>query len=297
METGTKRKRRFGDRSDGRRLRTFPAMSRVAPYIMPTRGGASNYFAGSIEVEEMERYIRKKRREGFKGFGIMHVMLAAYVRVVSQHPAINRFLSGQRVYAHDDDIVIIMTIKKELAENAPETEVKIHCKPTDTAEDVYDKLNTLIEKNKKEMGLGSEFDKVAKLFNFIPGLLLKFAIWFLRVLDYFGCLPKGLIELSPFHGSLVVTSMGSLGIPPIYHHLYNFGNVPVFLAFGAKRKARELDQNGKMVERRYVDYKITTDERICDGYSYAAAFRMLNSVLKNPFCLDEPVDTIVQDID
>ena len=43
--------------------------------------------------------------------------------------------------------------------------------------------------------------------------------------------PKELTDLSPFHGSIFITSMGSLGIPPIYHHLYDFGNIPVFVAF------------------------------------------------------------------
>ena len=45
------------------------------------------------------------------------------------------------------------------------------------------------------------------------------------VLDYFGFLPRWLTKLSPFHGSVYITSMASLGIPPIFHHLYDFGNV------------------------------------------------------------------------
>jgi len=40
----------------------------------------------------------------------------------------------------------------------------------------------------------------------------------LKLLDYFGLAPYSLIKVSPFHGSMFITSLGSLGIPPIYHH-------------------------------------------------------------------------------
>ena len=53
------------------------------------------------------------------------------------------------------------------------------------------------------------------LLTLIPGVFLKFTVWLLKTLDYFGMLPKFLLEVSPFHGSLFFTSMGSLGIPPI----------------------------------------------------------------------------------
>ena len=95
-----KRKRRFGDRKDGRRLRSMDPLSRVASYIMVNRSGASNYFVDSVDIGEIERYIRHKRKdEGLAGFGIMHVLVAAYVRCVSQRPAVNRFISGQKVFA------------------------------------------------------------------------------------------------------------------------------------------------------------------------------------------------------
>ena len=109
-----KRKRRLGDRKDGRKLRSLDPLARVANYIMVNRNGASNYFMDSVDIDEIERYIRHKRKdEGLAGFGIMHVLVAAYVRTVSQRPAINRFISGQKVYARND-IEINLAIKLEM---------------------------------------------------------------------------------------------------------------------------------------------------------------------------------------
>lgn len=291
-----KRKRRFGDRPDGYRLRSLQPMSKVSPYIMPNRSGASVYFHESIEITEAENYIRKKRNQGLKNFGFMHLLLAAYVRVISQRPQANRFLSGQRVYSHGDDIVVNLTIKREMTLEADETIVKMHFTPTDTADDIYYKLQKLIEEN-KEVNPDSNFDNTAKIFNYIPGLVLKFAIWFLKLLDYFGLLPKKLIEVSPFHGSMFITSMGSLGVPPVFHHLYDFGNIPVFLSFGAKYKKTELKPDGTPVQKKYIDYNIVCDERICDGFYLASSFKLFKTYFRNPHILDEKPATVAHDVD
>jgi hypothetical protein len=291
-----KRKRRFGDRSDGYRLRSLQPMSKVSPYIMPNRSGASVYFHESIEITEAENYIRKKRNQGLKGFGMMHLLLAAYVRVISQRPAANRFISGQRIYSHGDDIVVAITIKRDMTLEAEETIVKVHFSPDDTADDVYYKLQKLIDEN-REANPDSNFDNAAKIFNYIPGLLLKNAVWLLKVLDYFGLMPKSLIEISPFHGSMFITSMGSLGIPPVYHHLYDFGNMPVFLSFGAKYKQTELKPDGTPVQHKYIDYNIVCDERICDGFYLASSFKLFKTYFRNPHVLDEKPATVMHDVD
>lgn len=292
----TKRRRRFGDRPDGRKLRSLPPISRVSPYIMKTRNTSSNFIADTVEITNMERYIRRKRQEGYRNFGAMHVFLAAYVRTVSQRPGINRFVSGQKVFARNN-IEIALTIKKDMQLNAPDTCVKAVFEPSATAEEVYETLNAVVMREKEKSALDSSFDSTARLLRFIPGLLLKFTVWLLSLLDYFGLLPKKLLAVSPFHGSLVITSMGSLGIPPIYHHLYDFGNVPVFLAFGAKRSQNELQRDGAVVERRYIDYNVVTDERICDGFYYASALKYIKQLLKNPAVLSERPAEIIEDID
>ena len=286
----------WGDRSDGRRIRTLPPMSQVSPYIMVTRNTSTNYFTEAFEVSNIDRYIRMKRREGLTGFGITHVFIAAYVRAVAKYPGLNRFLAGQKVYSHGNDIQYCMTIKKEMSADSPDTVIKLHLTPYDTAEDVYNKMNAEVEKV-KNTPLDSNFDNTAHALMLIPGVFLKFVVWLLKTMDYFGLLPKFLLEVSPFHGSVFFTSMGSLGIPPIYHHLYDFGNLPVFGAFGCKRRALEVQEDGSVVQKKYVDFKFCMDERIVDGYYYAAFFKHFKRILQHPEVLDRPPDEVVPDID
>ncbi len=287
----------WGDRSDGRRIRTLPAMSQVSPYIMVNRNESSNQCAEAIEITHIDRYIRTMRKQGYTNFGLTHVLLSAYVRALCKYPAINRFLAGQKVYSRGDDVQYCMTVKKEMSVEAPDTVIKVHLNRTDTAIDVYNKLQAAVEDVKSTAALDSDFDATAGAFTMLPGVVLKFAVWLLKLLDYFGLLPKFLLEVSPFHGSLFFTSMGSLGVPPIYHHLYDFGNLPVFGAFGCKRRELQVLEDGSVVQRKYIDLKFTLDERIADGYYYAAFFKHFKRLLVHPELLNEPAAEVIQDID
>ena len=286
----------WGDRTDGRRVRSLPPMAQVSPYIMVTRNTSTNYFTDSFELSHIERYVRPKRREGYTNFGVMHVLLAAYVRALARYPGLNRFLAGQKVYTHGDDVQFCMTIKKEMSSDSPDTVIKVHLSPKDTAMDVYNKVNAEIEKV-KNTPLDSNFDNTAHVLTLIPGVFLKFTVWLLRTLDYFGMLPQFLLEVSPFHGSVFFTSMGSLGIPPIYHHLYDFGNLPVFGSFGCKRRSLEVQEDGTVVQKKYIDFKFTMDERIVDGFYYAAFFKHYKRIILHPEVLDNPPEEVIRDID
>lgn len=287
------RKRRWGDRKDGRRLRSLAPISYVSPFIMDYRNGSSNLISDRIDVEPIERYLREKKQEGHL-MTLMHVLIAGYVRTVSQFPGINRFLSGQRIYARND-IQVMLTIKKEMTLESPDTVLKAHFRPDDTIYDVYAEFNRLITEYRNDPG--GDFDRTAAALTKIPRILLRGAIRVLRFLDYFGHLPKSLLEVSPFHGSFFITSMGSLGIPPVYHHLYDFGNVPVFVSFGAKQRRNVILDDGSVKKEHYVDFTVVADERICDGYYFATALKYLKKILKNPWVLDNPPEEVIEDVD
>ena len=286
----------WGDRTDGRKLRTLDPVQVVGNYVMPTRSGASNCIHETVEISAVERYIREKRRAGMPNFGITHVFLAAYVRCVAKYPALNRFLSGQQVYSRDNDIQFCMMVKEDMTTEAPESAMKLHLRPTDTVEDIYRKFNAEVDRI-KDNSSASDFDKTAKALSLIPGVFFKFVIWVLKTMDYFGLLPRFLLEVSPFHGSIFFTSMGSLGIPPIVHHLYDFGNLPIFVAFGCKYRKNEVQLDGTVVQRKYIDYTVNTDERICDGFYFATALKHMKKLLMHPERLDEPIEEVVRDID
>lgn len=276
-----------------RRVKGISPMSRLVPYIMENRIGSQNFIFDKINLTPIDKYIKKKQEQGLKNFNIMHVLIAAYARTCSQRPAINRFIRGQKIYTREL-VEVCLVIKKEMTLESPDTVVKILLKPDCTAEDVYNILNEKIEGYREAKN--SSFDKLAKALNFIPGLLLRWTIRFLRFLDYCGLLPRALTKLSPFHASFFITSMGSLGIPPIVHHLYDFGTVPTFCAFGAKQREFKVNPDGSVYKYSYVDVTYNLDERICDGFYYASALKYMRSLFRKPDALDTPPEEVIKDI-
>ena len=287
------RKKRFGDRREGRRIRTLPPMSYVVPFIMDERNDAQNKFEDVIDITNIERYLDEKHREGYTDMTILHVILAAYVRVVSERPGINRFTAGQRIFARNN-VECVMTIKKELSLESPDTCIKVALDPRDNIYNVYKKFQKVAH---DALNAETDFDDTARILTKIPRFLMRGVIKLLFWLDYHGWLPKALEKVSPFHGSMIVTSMGSLGIPAIYHHLYDFGTLPLFISYGSVFTADAIKRDGSRERHHFVTFKVVTDERICDGYYYASAFKRLKRYLLHPEILDNFAENVVEDLD
>lgn len=289
------KKRRWGDRKEGRRLRKLPAISYLSPYLMPDRTGAQNLISDTVNITETDKFLRELRDKGYKSISVLHIIIAAYIRTLTTRPALNRFCSGQRLY-HRNDIEIIMTVKKEMSLHSPDTVVKVKFDLTDTLLDVYEKFNIAVTEAVAEDS-DTSLDRTLGVLVKLPRFILRGTVKFLNFLDYHGWIPKDLLDVSPFHGSLVITSMGSLGIPPVFHHLYNFGNAPIFTSYGRKYNQNILNDDGTVKKITCMDLNVSVDERICDGFYFASAFKLIKKMVASPEVLMSPPEEIIEDID
>ena len=82
-EVQKKRRRRFGDRSDGRKVRTINPMNKLMPYIMPMRCDACNTYADMFDVTKTDRFCREKVKEG-KTFAKSSVVLRLRTSNISE---------------------------------------------------------------------------------------------------------------------------------------------------------------------------------------------------------------------
>ena len=284
--------KRSGDRREGRQIRSLSAYRRMAPYILRRRSEAACILSDSLEVSGIERWLREKRNEGWAGLGFVHLLIAAYVRTVSMRPGINRFISGRRIFARHE-IQVVLPVKRGPSVSATETCVKVSFSPTDTVFDVYRRLSEAVDEVKADVA-PSDTERVADTLMRLPRPLVRMVTAVARFLDHFDWLPRTWLDASPFHGSVTVVDFGSLGMVPAALPISDFGNIPCALSFGAKRKARELD-GSEPVERHYVDYCLTCDERIADSYYYASALKCLKYFMKNPVHLELPPESIEDD--
>ena len=286
--------RHMNDRREGRQLYTLPAYARIQPYILRRRSDAACFLSDSVEVTGVEKWLREKRAGGWANLGFLHLIIAAYVRTVSMRPGINRFVSGRRIYARND-IEVVLPVKRSASVTATETSIKARFAPTDTVFDVYRQLTEATDEVRADISLSAP-EKLANTLMRFPRVLLRMAMSFFRLMDYFDWLPRTWLDVSPFHGSVTMLDLGSFGIPPADPHLADFGNMPCAVSFGARRKVNEADGTASGVERHYVDLRIACDERIADSYYFASALKCLKYFLRNPHLLELAPESVEEDV-
>jgi len=265
-------------------------MYEIAAYVMDKRYDASNSIKQHIDYAPLQDYMIKCRKDGIN-MSHMSIIIAAYLRVASQNPYLNRFVMNKRIYARNHFCVSFVTL---IPGKNRSTVNKVYFNLDDDIFTVNHKLTEAIEKvsgNTTETSM----DKLAKKLVRIPGLLTV-AISIFKFLDKHFALPFKVIDASPFHTSLFVTNLASIRTGAIYHHLYEFGTTGVFVAMG--QLSKKLVINGERAEeRKIMELGIVLDERIADGHYYGRCFREIIKYFKDPSLLETKPETIVRDPD
>ena len=282
----------FGRRPDGRRLKNIDPIVRITPYLMPMRCDALVFLQHRLVYEKLSRYIAEKSRQGEK-VTFMQIIVAAYVRAVSQHPEINRFIFNKQYYARNNCSVSYTILKDPQDNESHETTVRILFDPTDTLFDVRDRMNDAVEKARATED-GDFVIRLASVVLSIPGLA-TLIVALVRLLDRYGIAPGILMRELPFYSGMFITNNASIGLNHVLHHIYNFGNVSMFIGMGNILKEATVDSDGKARMKRWLPLGLTADERVCSGAHYAAFFAEVTKLFSNPELLEVPPEKVVYD--
>lgn len=271
-------------RSDGTLVKAREAYSLIMPFIMPTRTESLVYHSITVDVAKVRAYIHKKRREGID-ISLFNVVVAACVRTLQLYPKLNRFVAGKRLYQRNS-LDVCYTVKREMSLEGDESTARVSFPEQCTMNDVIRLMNEAID-DKKEGEEGLD-DKLVVLLQHAPRWLISLIVWLIRRLDYFGMLPKGIRDELPFFCSLFVSNLGSLGIGAPLHHLYEIGTCSMFLTIGKMDRRVTYDENGKRTNTITVDFGMTVDERVTDGFCLSRAISCFTRLMQNPEELDVP---------
>ncbi len=283
---------RFGDRYDGWRVRKIDPTFRLVPYVLRTRMDSQVFFEVRLPIDTIEKFI-KDQKERIPNLSLMHVVMAALVRIYSQRPYLNRFVVWNKIFARNT-FSIALAIKRSLTDKGEESIIKPYFNLKDTLADVVQKVTTELE-NSQPVGQKNSQDKVSELLSILPDFLLRSVIFILFWLDKVGILPKSINKISPWHSSLFLTTVGSLGVDSIYHRLYEFGTCSMFVAMGKKYRETIIQKNGESIQQKTMLLKFVMDERVCDGFYYASSMRQLEQILAKPEVLLTPPEKVVAD--
>ncbi len=111
-----------------------------------------------------------------------------------------------------------------------------------------------------------------------------------RTIDYFNLLPASFIDNDPMYTSIFMANLGSVGMGPGYHHLYEHGTAPLFIMIG-KIQQKAVVRDGEIVIRPMLPVRFSYDERIDDGMTAGNGIMSMVRTLENPYetlgCLAE----------
>ena len=283
----------FGFRPDGRRLKDVDPLVQITPYLMPMRCDAQVFLQHRMDYEKAARYIAEKNRQGEK-ITFMQIIVAAYVRSVSALPELNRFIFNKQYYARNNCSVSYVVLKDPQNNESNEVTARIEFDLTDTIFDVRDRMIDAQEKIRTAED-DAFVTKLAGGLLKVPGLA-TFMVGLYRLLDRYGLAPKFLLKELPFYSGLFITNNASIGLNHVLHHIYNFGNVSMFIGMGNVLKEATVDGEGRARMKRWLPLGMTADERMCSGAHYAAFFASMIKYMDDPTLLEVPPETVRFDL-
>lgn len=268
-------------RKDGKRIKNASPAYLVGAHLMSKRYDALNMTEVDVPLDPISAYIRKKRGEGVR-LSHLGVIIAAYVRTVAEFPLLNRFFINKRPYARRE-VAVCMVVMKPGGEDG--TTSKMNFELEDDIFAVQKVLDDFVTNNRAD-GDSNATDTAARILTSVPGLLSGATI-FCRILDRYGLLPKAIIDASPFHSSILISNLASIGTGHIYHHVYDFGSTSIALTIGKTREVAVRHGNTVRFER-CLPFGVSMDERICNGSYFAMAFARFKEYLADPTLLEGP---------
>lgn len=267
---------------DGYLVKSLDPVVFLMPYIMPRRTDSEVFADLKFDLSKVEEFIRVQRKNGIPDLTLYHFVFAALARAAFEYPQINRFITKNRIYERDH-VRVSMVIKKTFELEGKESSIFPVFEKSDTLKDMVEKIQKLADEAMADRhGDSNRFDNLTGILYSIPPFIVRGFIRLMFWMDRHGWLPKSLVNTQPFHSSFFVSNVGSIGLPVIYHHLYEFGTCSGFVTMGRKETVIRLNRDGEPEKKKVLPIKFVADARICDGYSYSCAFRAISKCFDNP---------------
>ncbi len=273
-------------RPDGTPVGRVHPYRRLMPFVMRSRNESICYYDDLVPADRLLEYVARVR-ERFE-VDVTHCLVAAAAVAFGTCPTMNRFVAGRRLYQRRRIDVTFSMKRKALDREAKLSAVKIEVRPGETFRDLCGRIDRAI--GVERSGETTYADREFALFHRLPRAVLDAAVLLFRWLDRRNLLPGGFIEGDGMYTSVFVANLGSLGMGPAYHHLYEWGTCPLFLMAG-RIEERPVVEGGAVVARRVLPLRWSYDERIDDGLNSRFGMEAVRKALEDPFtylgCLDE----------
>jgi hypothetical protein len=256
----------------------------MANILFPRRNDAVVYFEEAIDITETLPWIEAWNASGKPKATLFALLLFATQRALHEHPRMNRFVAGRELFQRDG-VWLSFTAKKSMEPGAPLAVIKRRFDLDISLEDFLGDMVGRVREARSDAK--STTDKELDILLRLPRIPLMAVVRLAHLADFFGLLPAAFIKNDPFFASAFLTNLGSVGGGAGYHHLYEYGNIPIFITLG--RIADEVvARGGEPVVRKIARVKYSYDERIEDGFNAIRGLTRVRELVEDPAQLTAP---------
>ena len=281
--------RKRGDRRDGVWIRDIPGLNVLMANLYPDRTDCEVFLKQEIDITELLKYIdRKNGPDAPCKTTLFHCFVTMFARVLTERPRLNRFIQGRRFYQRKD-ITISFVAKRRFSDHSEEALMQYQARGSDTLADVSRLIVGDVRQMRSHDGAGG-IDRTIERLSKLPRLLLMLVVRIIRWLDFWGLVPRFLTEGDSNCASVLMSNLGSIRCPSVYHHLNNYGTTSVLVTIGTIHKAPVFREDGSTQLRDFVDIGATLDERIADGFYFARSLKLVQHICEHPELLDRPLE-------
>lgn len=267
-------------RPDGDYVKDLPNIRRMMPFLMRGKMESALWWEQKFDVTKTDEFLAKYNQQTGRRVTCHHLIIWAAVLTINDRPRLNRFIAGGRVFQRRG-IQISFSAKKKKDDNHPLVTVKRTFDPSWSFEKFVDVIDGDIKESRSDKE--SKVDKEVKFFLRIPTVLLWMMVAFVKFLDRFSLLPGWFIKDDPMFASMFIANLGSLNMDAGYHHLYEYGNIPLFTVIGKRKMEPVVDAaTGQVVARPIVTLRHLYDERVEDGLYMAKVLELFRDRVEDP---------------
>jgi len=262
------------------------------PYLMPGRNASAVYLEHDLSLRRADAFIREwnQANPGLR-VDVFHLATWALRSTLERYPHMQGFVAGGRLYRRRG-IWFSYAIKAKLEPDAPLIVVKRRF-------DLDDSFAAMVQgmrdtEHSYRNGAAARVDRELGLLLAFPGFVRRILMRLVNVADRLGMLPRSFIENDPMYASAFFANMASLGMPAVYHHLYEYGTCGIFSSLGRPSTEPGSPTSGPD-RRRTMNVRWTYDERVEDGLMAWYAIRRFAQVLEDPASTGLTVETVAPD--
>jgi len=271
-------------RPDATPVESVHPVRRIMPFLMPTKNGAFVLFEQHVDVAPLRHVLEELNagREPARAITLFHLVLRAVGMALTEFPRLNRFVAGSRLHQRRG-IWLSFSAKQRLERDAPIFTVKIPFEAQEPLAALVDRVAAALGEGRS--GRETATDREIKWFLRLPAPVLRAGVRIVRQLDAWGLLPPSFTAGDPLYASAFVANLGSVGLDAAFHHLYEYGTIPIFVTLGRVHRAAVVLPDGSVGTREQVTLRYTYDERVEDGFYAARALERLQACLADPALL------------